>query len=329
MWSYGVIVFRLLFGYLPFTVKEAPATEDELLAKMTYEMCPKRLSILSEASVDFVKRLLVADPDKRLRLEDALRHQWLKSMEGKVEKLCDSTFLDDLIDYANMSQTRRACMFLMVWSLPTETRQKMRPKFLSMDRHHDGKVTLAELKDFLQAEWDMTDNDISVIFHALDVSGDGVVTCAELEAAMVSGYIKDKPELLKAAFHRFEDSSGTMTKDHLTKILGKDAQAERMLRRMDLDNNGEVSFEEFQSYILKGHDHLRNGKSERFSSHNMVEDASDRAQTEWADTPWRPDVHRREKEPQQSWWQSLIVCCAARESVACTPRSPQIASSGC
>merc|ERR1719362_651729 len=75
MWSLGTIVFILLFGYMPFSGAEHDQKKAILGGK--YEVRKKAWDYVHETAQDFVKRLLLLDPNKRLSAQDALQHPWI------------------------------------------------------------------------------------------------------------------------------------------------------------------------------------------------------------------------------------------------------------
>mmetsp|Transcript_16155 Transcript_16155/g.38058 ORF Transcript_16155/g.38058 Transcript_16155/m.38058 type:complete len:452 (-) Transcript_16155:362-1717(-) len=82
IWSCGVILFVLMAGYLPFDEPTWPALFQKIMrADFTY---PK---FFSEASQEFLSRILVADPAKRLTIEQLCAHPWfaLGLKEGQIE----------------------------------------------------------------------------------------------------------------------------------------------------------------------------------------------------------------------------------------------------
>lgn len=64
-----------------------------MIRSVKYEFYPDEWEAISEDAMDFVRRLLVADPKKRMTWKDALEHPWMKStaktdnMAGTLEKL--------------------------------------------------------------------------------------------------------------------------------------------------------------------------------------------------------------------------------------------------
>ncbi|KAI1279594.1 Serine/threonine-protein kinase 17A [Halotydeus destructor] len=76
MWSIGVVVYVLLTGYSPFGADNKQETFCNI-TNMKLEFPATLFSHISEEAVDFMKKLLVKEPKKRLNCEEALRHEWL------------------------------------------------------------------------------------------------------------------------------------------------------------------------------------------------------------------------------------------------------------
>lgn len=73
VWSVGVIVYAMLTGQLPWT-KRNQAQLFQQIKKGEYSI-PKSLT---EDCQSFISRLMTVDVDKRMTLEEALEHSWLK-----------------------------------------------------------------------------------------------------------------------------------------------------------------------------------------------------------------------------------------------------------
>ncbi|XP_026565587.1 death-associated protein kinase 2 isoform X1 [Pseudonaja textilis] len=81
LWSIGVITYILLSGASPFLGE----TKQETLANITaisYEFDEEFFSHTSDLAKDFIRKLLVKDTRKRLTIQEALRHPWIRSKEG-------------------------------------------------------------------------------------------------------------------------------------------------------------------------------------------------------------------------------------------------------
>nr|XP_020661485.1 death-associated protein kinase 1 isoform X2 [Pogona vitticeps] len=77
MWSIGVITYILLSGTSPFLGE----TKQETLANVSavnYDFEEEFFSNTSGLAKDFIRRLLVKDPKKRMTIQDSLQHPWIK-----------------------------------------------------------------------------------------------------------------------------------------------------------------------------------------------------------------------------------------------------------
>jgi len=78
LWSIGVIVYILLCGFPPF-YGDNDAQMFRKIKAGTFKFLSPYWDPISQEAKDFVARLLVVDPKKRLTCEQALRHKWLLS----------------------------------------------------------------------------------------------------------------------------------------------------------------------------------------------------------------------------------------------------------
>jgi len=76
MWSIGVITYILLCGFPPFYNENLPELFEQIL-KAEYDFPEEYWKDISEGGKDFIRKLLVVDPSKRLTSKQALNHSWL------------------------------------------------------------------------------------------------------------------------------------------------------------------------------------------------------------------------------------------------------------
>nr|XP_015195615.1 PREDICTED: death-associated protein kinase 1 [Lepisosteus oculatus]XP_015195616.1 PREDICTED: death-associated protein kinase 1 [Lepisosteus oculatus]XP_015195617.1 PREDICTED: death-associated protein kinase 1 [Lepisosteus oculatus]XP_015195618.1 PREDICTED: death-associated protein kinase 1 [Lepisosteus oculatus] len=77
MWSVGVITYILLSGASPFLGDNKQETLANVSA-VNYEFDEEFFSNTSNLAKDFIRRLLIKDPKKRMTIQDSLHHPWIK-----------------------------------------------------------------------------------------------------------------------------------------------------------------------------------------------------------------------------------------------------------
>ncbi|KAM9446587.1 death-associated protein kinase 1 [Clarias gariepinus] len=77
MWSVGVITYILLSGASPFLGENKQETLANVSA-VDYEFDEEYFSHTSALAKDFIARLLIKDPKKRMTIQDSLQHPWIK-----------------------------------------------------------------------------------------------------------------------------------------------------------------------------------------------------------------------------------------------------------
>ena len=83
-WSIGIVTHLLLCGKLPFSdeYSEKEIARQTIHEQLTFDQ-PKWEKISKEAK-DFVSKLLIKDPKKRMNVKDALVHPWIKKYYPEI-----------------------------------------------------------------------------------------------------------------------------------------------------------------------------------------------------------------------------------------------------
>lgn len=254
MWSFGVTVFIILFGYMPFSGSE----ERQIMAiKGGHYLTKKAVwDLVSGEAQDFVKKLLVLDPAKRLTAEGAMKHAWLAERDKLESGDVNQGIADALAGFGQASAFRRACMSMMAWSLTMDERAQVREAFLQLDPERNGAIKLHEFKQVMMDKFNITDEEAMYTFQSIDVNHDDEIHYTEFLAAMVTTRINLNDGLLAQTFRRFDvDNSGYITAANLREVLGEsfdDVEVAKMLEEADVSHDGKISYQEWMDYLKGG-----------------------------------------------------------------------------
>uniref|UniRef100_A0A7S2Q6P1 Calmodulin n=1 Tax=Zooxanthella nutricula TaxID=1333877 RepID=A0A7S2Q6P1_9DINO len=261
LWSMGVIVFILLGGYMPFAGKDDQAILRAVL-RGKYRMHESRWGKVSREGRDFVERLLVVDPRRRMTAKEALAHTWI----SRAKSASDTALLPGLevgqafVRFAEASRFRQACMHMMAWStfsVPHEERTRYRHTFLALDTTHRGVVKLNDLRAFLERGGALPEDDLALVMGAAERVESACCTglrFADFIAVMMAPRLAANGDrVLHDAFARFDDSHrGWVTEGQIRETLGSKvsrAEIAETFQRMDINSDGRVSLKEFLSYV--------------------------------------------------------------------------------
>ncbi|KAF1319478.1 Camk protein kinase, partial [Globisporangium splendens] len=78
MWAFGVLLYLLLCGRLPFAASTHLRPNQSVKSLYRLSFPSKYWANVSPEAIDLVKKLLVLNPNKRLTAKDALKHVWLQ-----------------------------------------------------------------------------------------------------------------------------------------------------------------------------------------------------------------------------------------------------------
>jgi serine/threonine protein kinase len=90
VWSIGIIMYILLWGYPPFFSDSTSELFEEIKAGNVEFQSPYWDDVSQEAK-DLVKRLLTVSPQKRISLEESKEHPWF-SAKALLKLNRDSSF---------------------------------------------------------------------------------------------------------------------------------------------------------------------------------------------------------------------------------------------
>lgn len=285
LWSVGVCIFMMLSnGDKPFDGK----TPKQLVAKIlvgNFDFEAESWAGISALAKDFIRRLLVREPGKRLTAMEALNHEWVnqstvRSREnGNFEERRKSEDMrkrvaEGIVRYSNMGDFRKLALNVIAKKSTSDEIFEIRKVFDEFDTLNTGTLTLPEFKQAL-AHFGYSDEDIMEIFRRVDVNKNNVVNYTEfLAAALETQGVIEEHRLAEAFDHFDSDDSGYISKKNLRAILGKcgdDDYIERIMKEVNPRKDGKISYEEFRRALSEKKHGLVSALYERSGSFGDAE----------------------------------------------------------
>ncbi|XP_028760474.1 CDPK-related kinase 5 [Neltuma alba] len=147
VWSIGVIAYILLCGSRPFWARtESGIFRAVLKADPTFDEPP--WPSLSAEAKDFVKRLLIKDPRKRMTAAQALSHPWIKNYKD-VKVPLDILIFKLMKAYMRSSSLRKAALRALSKTLTADELFYLKEQFTLLEPNKNGTISLENIKAVL------------------------------------------------------------------------------------------------------------------------------------------------------------------------------------
>jgi len=98
MWSCGVITYVLLCGFSPFLSSTQTGLFEKII-KCEYDFPDPEWTNISEEAKDFIRHLLVKDPEQRWTAKQCKEHPWLSGAFGSSKPLADGNIQGKMTSY--------------------------------------------------------------------------------------------------------------------------------------------------------------------------------------------------------------------------------------
>jgi len=248
----------------PFKGKTIEGLFENIL-KVKPEMNKHAFSNVSKEAKELITKLLDKDPNTRPSALEALSHPWFKKFE-KEDMICKerlSLFINNLKSYKNDYKLQQAAIAVIVHNMPSnEEIKELEKAFRMIDENGDGKLNKDELiKGFIniygKSEKDATAL-IENIFKVVDADKNGFIQYEEFIRACIKKENLLSDNYLSFAFKFFDrDQSGFITTSEIKEIfcsgnaINNNKVIEKIISEVDLDGDGQVSFEEFKIMMNK------------------------------------------------------------------------------
>jgi len=265
VWSIGVIMFVMMFGYPPFYVDPGASNQQDQIYKKILKgftpitkdgfgrHFPKSMKA-SDLAKDLMKNLLRKEVAKRYTAAQALDHPWFK--KASSENTISKQVLDSITKFTKRNKLRLAVVHLFKDAIDPNQQKSLKETFEKMDEDGDGTVSLAEFQKHMSATSKMSKAEITNRFKAIDIDGDAQIDFNELLTSVSDFQLEQVPERMYNIFKSIDkDGDGQLSAEELEGALKNSSDydwfeklnidIEGAIKAADKDGDGQISFKEF------------------------------------------------------------------------------------
>lgn len=277
MWSLGVILYILLCGYPPFHAM-SNREKQALIVAGDFNFDEHTWKTVSSSAKHLISSLLAVDPRLRPTANELLLHPWVRGDSAKQEPM-DIEIVSRLQSF-NARRKFRAAAIASVWGSKIFLRTK---KLKSLLGSHDlSKEELVKLQNLFRKICAKGDNATLPefeevlkamnmgsllplaprIFELFDNNRDGTVDMREIICGFSTLRKSQGEDALQFCFQMYDaDQSGYISRDELACMLRalpedclppsilEPGKLDEIFDRMDANNDGRVTYEEFKTAI--------------------------------------------------------------------------------
>jgi calcium-dependent protein kinase len=254
MWSYGIVMFIMLFGFPPFhgsdsSVKHGIQNGFSPITKDGWgPWFPSSINV-SENAKDLISKLLDSDPAVRLTAHEALEHPWFSEASNLP---LPNIVLTNLETFTQNCKFKTVVLAAMAHALSEKDLASIRTAFREMDTNKDGSITVDELKRALTSQGvEESDSKISDILALVDVNGDGKLSYQEIVMSTVQKKLMAKEDRIYNTVRQLDvNHDGTLSPDEIETVLGKQDDIKGMVAEIDKNGDGAIDYDEFVEMFL-------------------------------------------------------------------------------
>jgi len=261
IWSLGVIMYILLVGRPPFNGSSNSSIMSAILTGVFEFPSPLADNISADAK-GLIRKMLTYNPEERITASEAYNHPWVQNYAPiEIEPSQALETLHNLKGFNGKAKLQKAAMMFIVTHLMTkQERDKLNEIFLALDKNADGKITYSEFVEgysqFLGSNFfDNKEAEEVLEEQKLDKNKEIKYSDFLIAAANKTKLLTLKN--IKQAFDLFDvNKSGYILPSDVEMILGPGKELDeavwnKIIDELDTNGDGKVSYEEFESQMMK------------------------------------------------------------------------------
>lgn len=263
IWSAGVVMYLMLSGKPPFLRRHDTDTLEMIRKKPQVRFPGAKWRKISKEARECISGMLHPEASMRLSALEVLQSTWLAQESPVPDTAISNTIIKHLRTFAGLSRTKRLVLGVCAKNISGSEANRLIQQFLSLDMDFSGTVDFEELALMAkQVNPELSDEELRLMFHALDQDNSRTVDVTEFFASMMASiHPSVQDSVIERSFRLMDRAgSGYLTKDdlkaHLLKARSLGSNAEDLsdeldaeIEAMDLNGDGVVTSEEFRAAI--------------------------------------------------------------------------------
>ena len=249
-WSIGVLMYVLLSGMAPFMGHNRKSVFKKI-AHVSYDFKGREWDLVSNEAKDLISKLLVKDVDKRLSLDKAIEHEWIKKNMEKYK--LDMNIVTKISQFQYQSEFKKVAMKMLVESMKEKDIIALKEQFRLLDKDRTGFIKYEELQQALKnTGYNISSKEWLKIVKNLKVDKKTGINYTTFIAGTMDRRLFFNKEKLWQCFKHFDvDNTNAITIPNLREAMARDGrkmlqkELEDMLREVDLKENDMIDFDEF------------------------------------------------------------------------------------
>ena len=222
--------------------------------------------------------MLEINPNKRISAKKALEDVWFKKDDNPKSDLTNNNnypmFIKNITEFCAEQKLQQATLSFLVHNFaPKEELNELKEIFFAFDKNCDGKISKEEFFTGLSNTNSLNTllkqgNSIEGLIKNIDVDNNGYIGFEEFCIALINKEKLLTEKNLRMAFDVFDrDKNGGICQNELKFILGeynanaKDYLWKKMIEQIDLNKDGQISYDEFHKMMME----VINNKNKRKS----------------------------------------------------------------
>ena len=269
-WACGVMMYILLTGNPPFVGNDEEEVFDNILNTEPNFEVPE-LKNVTDNCIDLMKRLLEKDEDKRIKADEALKHEFFKSginignlLRGKYKEnaeILKTLYRRKTFELSDKKRSKFKDVVIAYIALNfSDQNEEKKARQIFMDMAGGDKHFLIKKRTFVsrmgQICKDLNKNEIENLFDSIDENETGNIEYEELIRALTDKEALLSDKNLKEAFSFFDkDNNGSISWNEIAEVvypegnIPKNTIKEFLKEIGQKDENMEIDFNEFKKIL--------------------------------------------------------------------------------